>query len=252
MFNCDAIRRRKVTVRWMKEVRRGYSPKDHLEFGKSEQEKMKRAAEEIYYFLNRGYDIKSCTTYVGNHHLLSERQRLALLRSMVPGVLLDERMRKEIPQNTSMDKVYIDGFNTIITLEVAFSKCLLVQGMDTAIRDLAGLRGTYRIVDKTKMAIDGILNALDRLKVREAVFYLDRPVSNSGRLKQYILQLSEEYNTGVQVEVINDVDRTLYDREGVITSDAVILDKSRSWYNLNRFIIQDSLPEAWIYDVFEN
>lgn len=239
-------------MRWMKEVRRGYSPKDHLEFGKSEKEKMKRAAEEICYFLNRGYDIKSCTTYVGNHHLLSERQRLALQRSLAPKALLDERMRKEILRNTSMDRVHIDGFNTIITLEVAFSNCLLVRGMDTAIRDLAGLRGTYRIVDKTKMAIDGILNALDRLKIGEAVFYLDRPVSNSGRLKQYILQLSEEYKTGVQVEVIDDVDRTLYDREGVITSDAVILDKSRSWYNLNRYIIQDSLPETWIYDVFEN
>lgn len=236
----------------MKDVRRGYNPSDQVEFGNSEKEKMKKAAEEICYLLNRGYDIRSCTNFVGNHHLLFERQRLALLRSIATKELLIERVRKEIPRNTPIKIVHIDGFNTIITLEVAFSNCLLVQGMDTTIRDLAGLRGTYKLIEKTRIAIHGILHALDQIKVEDAIFYLDRPVSNSGRLKEYILQLAEEHQVRAQVEVINDVDRTLYSKEGVITTDAIILDKSRSWYNLNRYIIQESLPEAWVYDVFAN
>lgn len=233
----------------MKDTRRGYHPNDHLEFGKRDQEKMNKAVEEIAFLLNRGYDMKSCSTYVGNHRLLSERQRLALSRSIAPSDILIERLRKEVPRNTPMDIVHIDGFNTIITMEVAFSNCLLVRGMDATIRDLAGLRGTYKIIDKTKMAIHSILKALEQLKIGDAVFYLDRPVSNSGRLKQYILQMAEEYKIRIEVEVINDVDRTLYDRESVITTDAVILDRSRSWYNLNWYIIQESIQKAWIYDI---
>lgn len=41
--------------------------------------------------------------------------------------------------------VYIDGFNTIITLEIALCQSLLLQCMDGTIRDLAGLRGTKAV-----------------------------------------------------------------------------------------------------------
>ena len=54
--------------------------------------------------------------------------------------------------------------------------------MDGNIRDLAGLRGTYKLIDKTDRAIDLIGQELEKLKVSKAVFYLDKPVSNSGRL----------------------------------------------------------------------
>ena len=75
------------------------------------------------------------------------------------------------------------GFNTIITLEVALSGSLLLKSMDGTIRDLAALRGTYRLIDKTDSAIMLIGRVLEKMGVNKAIFYLDAPVSNSGKVE---------------------------------------------------------------------
>ena len=46
----------------------------------------------------------------------------------------------------SGNEVNIDGFNIIITLEVLLCDSILFSCMDGTIRDLAALRGTYRII----------------------------------------------------------------------------------------------------------
>lgn len=87
----------------------------------------------------------------------------------------------------------IDGFNLIITLEVALSGSPILLGKDGVFRDLAGLRGTYRLIDKTDTALNLIGKILRELNVPWVRFYLDSPVSNSGRLKSKILGLSEQW-----------------------------------------------------------
>ena len=111
--------------------------------------------------------------------------------------------------------------------------------MDGTIRDLAALRGTYRLIDKTDTAIMLIGKALEKSKISQAVFYLDAPVSNSGRLKQRIVDLLSGLTFDVQVEVINQVDSVLEKLDNVITSDAIILDKCFSWINLNASIMEE-------------
>ncbi len=134
--------------------------------------------------------------------------------------------------------VHIDGFNTIITLEVALSDSLLLYCMDGTVRDLAALRGTYRLIDKTQEAVLLIGSALAQSGIGKAVFYLDSPVSNSGRLRQCILEMLEPLPYAVEVEVIHNVDAVLQTLGHVITSDAIILDKCVSWVNLNAGIIE--------------
>ena len=155
-----------------------------------------------------------------------------------------ERKHKELSQ--APETVVLDGFNTIITLEVALSGSLLIEGMDGTIRDMAGLRGSYRIVDKTVWAVELLLAKLDELHVRETLFYLDQQVSNSGRLRALLLDKAQGHSTTVHVELHPSVDGQLARMEHVVTADAIILDKCGSWYNLNRYIIQRSIPDAWI------
>ena len=119
--------------------------------------------------------------------------------------------------------------------------------MDGTIRDMAGLRGSYRIVDKTVQAVDLLLSRLDELCVREALFYLDQQVSNSGRLRALLLNKAEAHSVSLQVELHPSVDGQLSRMERVVTADAIILDKCSSWYNLNRSIIQRFIPDAWIF-----
>ncbi len=171
--------------------------------------------------------------------MLSERQRLALLRAVSSEESIKMRKNKEMKSIPPEGVVNIDGFNTIITLEVALSDSLLLKCMDGTIRDLAALRGTYRLIDKTDTAIMLIGKILESNKADKAVFYLDAPVSNSGRLKQRIIELLNQFTFEVQVEVINNVDAVLEKLDNVITSDAIILDKCVSWINLNARIIED-------------
>ncbi len=232
----------------MEIVKRGYEPKDGTEFGsKKAAQKLNAAAEELYYLLNRGYDVKSASTFIGNHYLLSERQRLALARIISSEQALQIRHEKEL-QKAPQDLVF-DGFNTIITLEVALSGSLLLEGMDKTIRDLAGLRGTYRIVDKTHKAVDLLFKRLAMLEVKHALFYLDQQVSNSGRLRALLLERAAEYPTQTEVELHTQVDSQLSGLKHVVTSDAIILDKCKSWYNFNAGLIQAEIPDAWIFQI---
>ena len=222
-------------------VKRGYMPSDDKEFI-DQIEKLREAGEELYYLINRGYQIKPASTFVGNHHLLSERQRLALVRSISPKGSIEERVAKEVHELKD-SVVYIDTFNTVITLEIAFSGSTLLSCMDGTIRDLAGLRGTYRIIDKTDLAVEAIRKVLEAEGVKEAHFLIDAPISNSGRLSSKIEDMFEKSPVEAVCEVINDVDKNLYDRERVITSDAIILDNCRSWYNLTGKAIRTEMGE---------
>ena len=222
-------------------VKRGYMPSDEKEFI-DQIEKLREAGEELYYLINRGYQIKPTSTFVGNHHLLSERQRLALVRSVSTKESIIERQKKEA-HSIEDSIVYIDAFNTIITLEIALSGSTLLSCMDGTIRDMAGLRGTYRIIDKTEPAISAIRKVLEAEKAREAHFLIDAPMSNSGRLSAKIEDKFEDSSVDVVCEVINDVDKNLYGKENVITSDAIILDNCVSWFNLTERAIKAEIGD---------
>lgn len=235
-----------------KTVQRGYSPNDTAEFYGEAARKLHRAGQDLRYLLDQGYPIKSASVFVGNHFLLSERQRLALVRAVSSGGSIENRRDKELETLPRGSVVHIDGFNTIITLEVALSGSLLLRCMDGTVRDLAALRGTYRLIDKTPQAIAMIGKMLERLAVGKAVIYLDAPVSNSGRLKEQICAVLEPFPFEVQVEVIHNVDTTLEKLENVITSDAIILDKCQSWINLNSRIIAEDIGAYPYVDFMED
>lgn len=222
----------------MKTVIRGRVPEDKNFFSEKSMPILKKAAEDIIYLINNGYSIKNSSVFVGNHYLLSERQRLAVVRSVSSSNQLFEREKNRLENLPENSIVNIDGFNTIITLEVAFSGSPLFLCMDGCIRDLAGLRGTYRIIDKTENAVFSIGKALSNHKIAKAVFYLDAPVSNSGRLGAKIKDMLKDYEFETEIKVINEVDHQLKKLENVITSDAIILDNCKSYYNLVKEILE--------------
>ena len=104
--------------------------------------------------------------------------------------------------------------------------------MDGAIRDLAALRGTYRIIPETAEAARTLFSALAEMGARKVNILLDEPVSNSGRLKTLLAEAGEGIPFSLDIEIRKDVDLSLYGKENVITSDSVILDHCTSWVNL--------------------
>lgn len=233
-----------------KTTRRGFDEEDYKWFSKEAIEKLKIAQEEIEWLLNRGYKLSSITDIVGGHYQFSARQRTALQRATSSKAQYEKRKAAMLPLEAyKEDCIYIDGFNLIITLEVALSGSVLILGNDGALRDLAGLRGTYRLIDKTDGAIKLIGEAFRDFEVPSAKFFLDAPVSNSGRLRNKILDYSTLWNIPIEVELVPNADPILARMNRVITSDSIILDQCSNWINLSRKIVEDYIKEAWIVNL---
>jgi len=236
----------------MTSTRRGYSPHDNRDFSGAALETLRTAAAELRFLLDRGYALKSASVLVGNHHQLSERQRMALSRAICSREDAAAREAKRLEATALAGRtVHIDGFNAVITLEVALSGSPVLLCCDGAMRDLAGLRGTYRLIDKTEPAIRMIARELRSLAAGQAVFWLDRPVSNSGRLRARMLEIAEEEGLNAQAELVDSADAALQGRENVASSDSVVIDRAVSWVNLSGMLIP-RVPGAWVVDMAVN
>ncbi|MCL2773948.1 MAG: DUF434 domain-containing protein [Oscillospiraceae bacterium] len=223
---------------------RGFQDGDDRFFSPQQICKLKTAQEELQFLLCRGYPVKSAGLYVGNHHQLTSRQILAVVRSTSSSQSLENRAKKRLSSENMMGQtVNIDGFNLIIGLEVALSNGMLFTGQDGCIRDLAELRGTYRLIPQTETAIQIIYDTLLKLKVAKVVFYLDEPVSNSGRLKSKIYDIDWR-DIQCDVQIIRSPDAALKLLPCVVTSDSIILNECISWFNMIEYIFE-TRPEEF-------
>ena len=221
-------------------AKRGFMPTDERDFSENMLPKLRKAAEEVYFLLNRGYPVTSTTRFIGDHYQLSERQRLALARTVSPEESIRSRKSREVT-DIAGKTLYIDGFNVIIGLEIAYSDSMLFRCMDGTVRDLAGLHGTYRLIPQTDLAIQALLVSLGELHVEKAVIFLDQPVSNSGRLRQRILEFAEQIPFYLEVEIENPVDAILKTKPLIASADAIILDECSQWFNLVRSVVESQI-----------
>jgi hypothetical protein len=231
-------------------ARRGYDPVDDRIFGASALPRLRAACQESEFLLDRGYPADTVSAFTGGHHQLAARQRLAVQRSAVAAAVADgRRMRQLSAEDVRSGPLLIDGFNVLITLEVVLCGGLLIRGRDGALRDLAGLRGTYRLIPQTDQALQLLGAELGRLLVPQAVFYLDAPVSNSGRLCARILAAAEDWALPVTVELVPDADRPLSGQPRIASSDSLLLDRCQSWFNLTNWIVNNDICDPWIVDL---
>jgi hypothetical protein len=231
-------------------VKRGFVEDDDKWFSEEAVIKLKIAQQEIQWLLNRGYKMEPVMNFIGSHYQFSMRQRNALQRSTSSTEIIKNRREKMLPFSEAINEtVFIDGFNLIITLEVALSGSVLILGNDETIKDIAGLRGTYSIIDKTEIALELIGKALNEMKVSRVKFYLDSSVSNSGRLRMRILQHALIWSIDTSVELVPNPDPILSQTGRVVTSDSIILDKCDSWFNLARKIVEDYIKDSRIVNL---
>lgn len=230
--------------------KRGFDENDKKWFSNKELLRLRKSKEEIEYLINREYKIDPVVNFVGDRYQFSMRQRDALKRAICSSQKKLIRKSKELSLDNISEKIiHIDGFNLIITLEVALSKGTLVIGSDGNIRDLAGLRGTYKIIDKTDEALNLIGEFLNKYNAKEVKFYLDSPVSNSGNLKYKILNYANTWNIKTEVELVNNADVILEKLDRVVSSDAAIIDKCINYFNFGRSIIEEYIKESNIVDL---
>jgi hypothetical protein len=133
----------------------------------------------------------------------------------------------------------VDAFNAIIVSESLLSGAPVFRGRDGALRDLAGVHGSWHRVEETEHAIARLVN--ETAGCRSVRWLVDSPISNSGRLASMIRE------HGHEVEVVQNPDRVLVESQRVVaSSDAWVLDRAAGWVDLPARLIGDG---AWIVDL---
>jgi hypothetical protein len=225
---------------------RGPHPQDLELFAATHWPALGAAVADLSWLLSRGYAVNSALKLVGDRLQLSERQRLAVMRSACAEAALAGRHATQVPAERLADcRMAIDGFNVLTSVEAALAGGVILVARDGCYRDLASMHGSYRKVAETRPALVLIGEVLQELHVAACAWYLDRPVSNSGRLKTILQQLAAERQWSWQAEVAVDVDAVLAQSSDVVASaDAGILDRCERWCNLAAEVIRRRVPTA--------
>src|SRR5215510_1037771 len=118
---------------------RGPHPDDAALFGRPDmQHTLRLAAGDLAWLLGRHYAPTAALTLVGNRYQLHTRHRQALARAVAAPAVARARRQRQVPATTLAGQtVAVDGFNQLITVEVALAGGLLLRGHDGALRDLA-------------------------------------------------------------------------------------------------------------------
>jgi len=230
---------------------RGPHPDDIKLFSANFIPILKAALADFSLLLTKGYADKSALKLVGDRFSLTERQRLAVMRSACSDQQLASRNHRRVGTDSLAGQALaIDGYNVLITVEAAISSGVLFKGRDGCLRDLASIHGTYRKVSETIPAVELIGRFLKEICVQQALWLLDSPVSNSGRLKTLIRQLAEKnhWNWEIKLSISPDAELRRTDLI-VVSSDSVVLDACKRWLNLAAEIITQKLPSATVINL---
>jgi hypothetical protein len=234
-----------------KRTHRGPHPADKKLFAPAAISDLRTALADFSMLLTKSYAEKSALKLVGDKFSLTERQRLAIMRSACSDQQLVHRRQNCVElRELGKQAIMLDGYNILITVEAAMSNAVIFKGRDGCCRDLASIHGTYRKVTETIPAVKLIGEFLKEAGIIDCQWLLDSPVSNSGRLKTLIGKLAHENDWKWEIELLTSPDARLIKSDlTVVSSDSVVLDGCKSWVNLARTIIEGKIPKAWVVDL---
>jgi hypothetical protein len=115
---------------------------------------------------------------------------------------------------------------------------------------MASMHASFRRVTETRPALELIGQMTEALGVSGCRWYLDRPVSNSGRLKTVMEEIARRHGWNWIVELVANPDAVLIaSQQTIATADSAVLDRCHAWCNLARETINRFIPEARIVDL---
>ncbi len=230
---------------------RGAHPQDARCFATTALPILRRATGELSWLLGRDYSPKAALALVGDRYALRGRQRDAVGRCAVgePARAAREGRRCDA-RDLCGNGLALDGYNVLLTVEAALSGAVVLLARDDNLRDLAAMSSHYKRVSQTRPAITLIGQWIHDHGGGAVQWYLDRPVSNSGRLRGWLLEVAATHGWPWQVDLVADPDRVLADHEGIVaTADGGILDRCGPWLDLARQVVDDAVPDPWLVDL---
>lgn len=230
---------------------RGPHPQDPRIFAVESEPNLRDATHDLNWLLTRRYASNSALKLVGDRYSLNARQRLAIARCACGDYAVARRQQHQVRSTDLQHQdLWIDGFNVLTSVEAALSGGVILHARDGCYRDMASMHGSYRKVEETIVAVNILGELISDWNVRSCRWFLDEPVSNSGRLKTMLRVAADERGWRWQVQLVPDPDLVLIRSKQILaTADSQILDKAQCWFNLARVAIDSRVRDAWILDL---
>ena len=232
-------------------TQRGPHPKDTGCFAADQLEWLRTAVADLAWLRSRSYSAKASLKLVGDRYALLDRQRKAIQRCAATDADRIARAKRRVElDELAGQTLVVDGFNVLLSMEAALSRGALLLGRDGVLRDLAAMSSHFRRVRTTRPAIELLTEHFRRAGLARIDWLMDRPVSNSGRLRRLILDTVDGREPAWTVTLADGVDGLVAASPHVVaTADSAILDRCGRWFNLVRHVVEASIPEAWVVDM---
>lgn len=233
------------------QAHRGKHPKDSLLFAPRWIPLLRDAVRDLSFLLTQGYAETAALTLVGDHYQLTARHRRAVLGASCSDQSLERRRKHEVSVSAlHAAALVIDGYNLLITAESILSEGILLRGRDGCVRDMASVHGSYRKVTETEAAIRLLGETLETSGAAPVCWYFDRPVSNSGRLKETLAGIAEASGWTWDIRLINRVDETVaFAGDVAVSSDGWILDRADRWCDVTRLLLEQAGAAGRVIDL---
>jgi hypothetical protein len=232
---------------------RGPHPEDLRLFAPESWPLLRQATADLCWLLSRGYAHESSLKLVGDRYGLVVRQRVAVSRCACGDADAAGRAGRQIgSEQLASRELWLDGYNVLTTIEAALAGGVILAARDGTYRDMASMHGSYRKVAETLPGLELLGGMLTSLGVVQCVWYLDRPVSNSGRLKAVMEELAGKHGWPWRVELVANPDSVLVEAVApvvVASADSGVLDRCGPWFNLARETVVRHVPDARVVDL---
>lgn len=202
--------------------------------------RLKKGAIDYLYLIDRNYSKKSVLKLVGDRYSLNGIERNILYRGVFKKNVVVEREKKLINRIENC-RLYIDWYNEFYTVaNYLLGKALFISN-DAFLRDSGATHGNLKneeIIDRT---LDLIFTLFCDLNGVELFFFIDKPVSFSGKMAEIIKKQVSGNGLKGEIMVAKSPDYELKKQEvGVISSfDSVIIDNSKlNFFDLARNVLE--------------
>jgi hypothetical protein len=189
--------------------------------------KIKKAAEDLKYLLDRDYNKRTALNLVVNHYKSSDSERNYLQRYVFSDRDIELHMSRLYPiEKIAMGDVIIDGYNVLVTVEAILGGKELVKGMDGFLRDNSAIFSRYIFDKNTKKALKKTVLTLKEYMPRSVLFLFDSQMSHSGELASYVRCKLNELGLSGDARTSRIVDKEIVDMNGItVTTDSIIIEK---------------------------
>ena len=189
---------------------------------------LRAAAADYRLLLERGYPQRALLKLVGDRYRLSAEHRTILARGMCTAREAAARRRK-LTRSVHGVPVRVDCLNVLLTIRSYLHGRRLFIGVDGFLRDAAEVHGGSVGAGELDRPIELLLDFAAQGGAAELVFYVDAPVSHSGRTAASVREALGRRGLAGSALVTPSPDRLLKEaRDCVIaTSDSAVIDAAR-------------------------